>query len=109
MTTKVITKVRIAKKSNNNAATQATAKVRITKKKKNKQQQHRYPNYYHDRNSKQQEIPIEVVSAIKNGRTEILKYTCFHVIPYHSPMMGPFPHISVATMTTFYCQKDKLD
>ena len=34
MTTKVITKVRIAKKSNNNAATQATAKVRITKKKK---------------------------------------------------------------------------
>ena len=33
MTTKVITKVRIAKKSNNNAATQATAKVRITKKK----------------------------------------------------------------------------
>ena len=33
MTTKVITTVRIAKKSNNNAATQATAKVRITKKK----------------------------------------------------------------------------
>ena len=43
---------------------------------------------------------IEVVSAIK--RTEILKYTCFHVIPYiHSPVMGLFPHISMATMTTF--------
>ena len=28
--------------------------------------------------------------------------TCFHVIPYiHSPVMGLFPHISVATMTTF--------
>ena len=34
MTTKAITKVRIAKKSNNNTATQATAKVRITKKNK---------------------------------------------------------------------------
>ena len=28
--------------------------------------------------------------------------TCFHVILYiHSPVMGLFPHISVATMTTF--------
>ena len=27
---------------------------------------------------------------------------CFHVIPYiHSPVMGLFPHISMATMTTF--------
>ena len=43
---------------------------------------------------------IEVVCTIKT--TKILKYTCFHVIPYiHSPMMGLFPHISMATMTTF--------
>ena len=28
--------------------------------------------------------------------------TCFHVIPYiRSPVMGVYPHISVATMTTF--------
>ena len=43
---------------------------------------------------------IEVISTIK--RTEILKYTCFHVIPYiHSPVMGLFPYISLATMTMF--------
>ena len=42
----------------------------------------------------------EVVSTIK--RTEILKYTCFHLIPYiHSPVIGLFPHRSMATMTTF--------
>ena len=35
---------------------------------------------------------------------KILKYTCFHVIPYiHSPLMCFFPHISMATMTTFPC------
>ena len=27
---------------------------------------------------------------------------CFHVIPYiHSPVIGLFPHISMATMTMF--------
>ena len=42
----------------------------------------------------------EVVSTIK--RMEILKYTGFHVIPYiYSPLIGFFPHISIATMTRF--------
>ena len=41
----------------------------------------------------------EVVCTIKT--TKILKYACFHVIPYiHSPVMGLFLHVSMAAMTT---------
>ena len=43
---------------------------------------------------------IEVVCTIKTMK--ILKYTCFHVIPYiYFPVLGLFPHISMATMTMF--------
>ena len=43
---------------------------------------------------------MNIVSTIK--RTEILKYTWFHVIPYmDSSVMGLFLHISMVTMTTF--------
>ena len=43
---------------------------------------------------------MEVVSIIKE--TEILKYTCFHVIPcICSPLIGFFPHMSMSTMTRF--------
>ena len=46
------------------------------------------------------DFKIEVVSTIK--RTKVLKYTSFDVIPYiYSPVMGLFPHISVAAMITF--------
>ena len=55
---------------------------------------------------------IEVVSAIK--RTEILKYTCFHVIPYiHFPRDEALSghvnrdHRHVSRYKS-YCQKDKL-
>ena len=43
---------------------------------------------------------MEEVSTIKE--TEILKYTCFHVIPcICSPLIGFFPHMSMSTMTRF--------
>ena len=43
---------------------------------------------------------MEVVSTVK--QTEILKYTCFLVIPYtYSPMIALSPHTLMATMNTF--------
>ena len=43
---------------------------------------------------------MQVVSTIK--WTELLKYTCFHVIPYmHFTVMGLFLQISMGTMITF--------
>ena len=38
----------------------------------------------------------------KKKTKNVKTYACFHIIPYiHSPMMALFPHILMATMTTF--------
>ena len=85
MLTKIRTKITVTEKKTTTATIMAT---------------NSHSSDYQDTNNNQINFKMEVVSTIK--RTEILKCTWFHVIPYiHFPLMGLFPHIPMETISTF--------